>query len=114
MKLYEIDNPSRGTLKLSLCIKKGRRIILIPLGSQIIKTGSRIPHIKISNIEYKYCAACKNWKSLNCFVKQKNNPDGLKEKCKDCDNKQRRKRYAKSKGFVWKNSIIIYKQVFFI
>jgi hypothetical protein len=40
-----------------------------------------------SDVEYKSCSVCKEWKTLDLYGKQKDAWDGLKPRCKLCDNK---------------------------
>lgn len=97
MKLYEIDNPD-------LCFEnpnnffaaaKGRKIIILPDGVEIVSTGGHIPHVKKAGHLLKYCHKCREWKLLAAYIKNKCAKDGLKDTCSKCDSKRRRERYAK-------------------
>jgi len=74
------------------------KVILIPEGSTIIPTKGRIPHIRCIGVIRKYCPKCKHWNYINNFIKNKHAADGYKDTCRDCDNKRRRERYAKTKA----------------
>ena len=107
MKLFDIDNTNYIDKSFFHhvtvhCVSKGRKVIIIPQDVKIISTGCRIPQIEKDGKRFKYCIVCKLWLSVNSFVKQKKNPDGLKEKCSHCDNKQRRARYAKYRAVIQK------------
>jgi hypothetical protein len=97
MKIANIDNPTLSVVGTKALII-GRKIILIPFGSVVIHSGTRIPYIKIRTVLYKYCPKCKSWKTLSSFCGNKSAVDGLKDKCRNCDNKARRERYAKTKA----------------
>lgn len=43
-------------------------------------------HKFISDIEYKQCSCCKEFKTLNQFQKRKDSKDGYRDKCTSCSN----------------------------
>jgi hypothetical protein len=98
MKVFQIENISMIEVASPKIILTGNKAILIPRSGNPILGPSNIPHINLVGVEYKYCPCCKHWKTLNTFNKQKLSPDGLKDKCRECDNLQRRERYAKTKA----------------
>lgn len=101
MKVFEIDNPDSDDAT-TMAVTKGKKIILIPYMSLsksiLVDTGGHVPHVSIGNIIFKYCHRCKEWKPLQCFVKNCHAKDGYKDSCKECDNKRRREKYAREKA----------------
>jgi hypothetical protein len=100
MKLFNIDNA--GTFEhfpFDRIVTKGKKSILIPAGYKILPTGGFIPHIrnKAGSIK-KYCHKCRQWLFIQSFGKNKYSKDGYKDICRQCDNKARRERYAKTKA----------------
>ena len=109
-KIYKIDNMDYLNLlfyystfekinkdEIKLITYKNKAII-VPSEAKIISYNNHLPHIKINTVEYKYCPKCKRWLSLFAFIKNKFTPDRLKNICCECDNKQRRERYAKTRA----------------
>jgi len=97
MRVLHIDNGVADQSRHAL--KKGNKIILLPFDyGKIIETKGRLPHIVERGAECKYCPKCKEWRHLRCFIKNKFAPDGLKDKCRTCYNKERREKYAKTKA----------------
>jgi len=107
-KLYDVDNYEYLNLLTALSnafnrsmikiITYKNKAIIIPCGARITNTKTHIPHITNLGTEYKYCSKCREWKPVECFIKNKFTPDKLKDVCKYCDNKRRRERYAKIKA----------------
>jgi hypothetical protein len=98
MKIIYIDNISLIEHADNKMLLSGRRAVLIPRFAKPIPGPSYISHIQIQGVEYKYCPHCKTWKNMASYCKNKGTADGYKDKCKSCDNKIRRIKYAQSKG----------------
>ena len=45
----------------------------------------------------KWCWKCQQYKDISAFYSDTTRYDGLKDVCKECDNKSRKKRYRKNK-----------------
>jgi len=98
MKIFEIDNWKNDEINKKVFIK-GKKVIMLPvIYDEIILTKGYLPHIKVGNYLMKYCHKCKTWRLLNKFIKNKHAADGYKDTCRDCDNKRRRERYAKTRA----------------
>ena len=62
--------------------------------------GKRIPHKNINGVECKRCSACKEYKALNYFWRNKNTFDNFKYECiKCCNAKQNQYKHLRN---AWK------------
>jgi len=64
--------------------------------------GRNIKHRIMGGIECKLCSSCKQWISLNNFVKNKSKWDGLNHQCKSCVST-----YKSEEGFHKRNTIYV-------
>ena len=54
----------------------------------------------ISAADAKTCSICRESKGINQFHLKKDNPDGHKNRCKECDSRIYKERYAAKRGEV--------------
>ncbi len=59
-------------------------------------------HRTVNGRKQKYCSTCKRWKSEKEFRIDRHKRDGLKIKCKDCDDAYERAYRVKHRGTVKK------------
>lgn len=60
--------------------------ITIPRGATVIPVDFPLqkPHIMLKGIEYKHCAHCDSWHTLDSFWSNTSHKDGLQVHCKEC------------------------------
>ena len=75
------------------------------------KSPKRIQHENINDIEGKKCCTCKEWKPLTTYNKSKTHWDGLRNDCKDCLKKYRKKNRKKYKIQIINTKKIERKQI---
>ncbi len=63
--------------------------IFLYIFAKIYNIMRKIEHQVINGIESKWCGKCKQWKPLECFVKNNSAWDGLQTHCNDCKKQYR-------------------------
>jgi hypothetical protein len=101
MKTVFISNPQDISTSFTLLIQYGDRIIVVPDNFRIVSktVNNRIPLIfnKLNTkLLYKYCSKCNKWLPVDLFSKNSHAPDGYKNDCRNCNNKNKREKYKES------------------